>query len=143
MLAQVSLSREQKLQSMQERFSREDPGAGMSIMMLLMTAALIFGVIWLLHRLQQRRREHRDCSAHTLYRRVLRQLDLPMLDRWRLWRLARVIGLEHPSAMLISPKVYDAACHRYCKTSGTLGSRTAAAAPLAAIRQRLFIPSDE
>ena len=63
---------------MQERFSREDPGAGLSIMMMLMVAAMIFGVIWLVHRLQQRSRENHDCSPSRLYRRVLLQLKLPI-----------------------------------------------------------------
>ena len=73
-----------------------------------------------------------------LYLRVQRQLGLSLSDRWRLWRLARAIGIEHPTALLISVSMYDDAVRRYCAGQGWFRSRAPRVSHFTAIRKRLF-----
>ena len=70
----------------------------------------------------------------SLYLRLQSKLGLPMLDRWRLWRVACTLNIEHPTALLISEKLYDEAVQRYRRSPGRVGT----AAQLASIRARLF-----
>lgn len=107
-------------------------------MLILAILGCLLASLFLLTRWQQRRGQSPGLQPLVLYRRVLRKLGLPLADRWRLWWLARVLRVSHPTALLISAPLYDEAVQRYCASTGWLGHRQRAAPRLVAIRRRLF-----
>ena len=138
MLAEQAVLRRQVLDAWHEQFAKPDPTMPrqMLVVAVLMTMAIL--LVWLLDRWQRRRAQPARQQPVLLYFRVLRTLRLPWIDRWRLWKLAQVLRVDHPAALLISPALYDEAVRRFCATTGLIGARAHAAPALATIRERLF-----
>ncbi len=132
------LYRKQMFDAMHERFVEGEPDIHEGILTAVLILIFLFGGIWLLYRWQQRR--HRPASSQPMafYRRMLGKLGLSLVDRWWLRRLASFSGIEHPTAMLISSRLYDATVERFCAGQGVFLSRAGSAASLAAIRRKLF-----
>ena len=137
-LAQSVPSRREQLQPVSGLFDQDASGAVNSLLTVFSLLAALVGILWLLHRLQQRRLKPAAPKPMALYRRTLRKLRLPIADRWRLRRLAHAVRIEQPTALLIAAPLYDAAVKRYCAGSGLLASLAGAAPAFAAIRRRLF-----
>ncbi|MBI4579830.1 MAG: hypothetical protein HY718_09020 [Planctomycetes bacterium] len=131
-LAQTGSWREERLQAMHRQFRDSDPQVYMRLVVAVLSIVAIFGIIRLLAWMQRRRLGAVKPQPLSLYMRVQAQLKLPLLDRWRLWRMAKALRIEHPTAMLISPVLYDEAVQRYGQ--GRAGTQ----ARLANIRLRLF-----
>lgn len=102
------------------------------IMIVLGLLACAVALTWLFERLQHRRAIGEQPRPLSLFRSVMHRAGLPLGDRWRLWRLARAVNLEHPVVLLISPLLFDRAVEQY---TGETGGGSAAFAP---IRRRLF-----
>jgi hypothetical protein len=130
--------RKQVFDAMQERFVSGEPNASRGILTTVVALGLLFGAVLLLYRWQRRRRRPSPAQPMSLYRRVLGKLGLSMVDRWWLWRLARFSRTEHPTAMLISSRLYDTAVGRFCASQGLFLSRAGSAVSFRAIRQKLF-----
>lgn len=94
-------------ESVQHRFLFGEP----ELIRGLLTAALAMGLVLLVigmsYRWQKRRQQPAPTQPMALFRRVLSKMGLTVIERWLLWRLARNSGLEHPTALLISTRLYD------------------------------------
>jgi hypothetical protein len=132
------INRERTLDAMHERFVTGEPELWQGVVTACVVLGMLLGSVWLMYRWQHRRRHPASTQPMSFYRRILGKLGLSMLDRWFLWRLARFTGLEHPTAMLISPRMYDSAVQRYCASRGPMFSRAGSAGSFAAIRRKLF-----
>lgn len=136
-LAQVADARSDRLRFMQEHFKEPDPQAPVSMLVAILAVLAVFVVMKLLQRLQNRRQDEASVRPMALYLRVQSRMGLPLIDRWRLWRLAKATDVANPTALLISASLFDQAVQKY--TGGRPGSSRGA--PLTAIRHRLFGPS--
>lgn len=135
----ASLERHDRLRSVQDRFAESDPHVFQKVMMVVALVSAILALIWLMGRVQRRRiQQIVTPQPFGLFFRVQAKLALPWLDRWRLWRLARVLRTREPTALLISPVLFDEAVKLYCEGHSLLGRRLGKAACYAVIRQRLF-----
>ena len=123
--------REQRLRSMHEHFSTPDPLIYLRLGIGLFAVVAIFVVVKLLACLQRRRYEAAQAQPYALLVRVQAALGLPLLDRWRLWWVARALNLPNPTALLISSAFFDRAVEKY-KPSRRRRVH------LAAIRDRVF-----
>ncbi len=102
------------------------------IMVVLGLLVCAVALTWLCERLQHRRATGQQPRPLSLFRSVMGRLRLPLGDRWRLWRLARAVNLDHPVTLLVSPVLFDRAVEQY---AGDVAGQAAAFAP---IRRRLF-----
>lgn len=132
------IDRAHYLRSMHQHFSTTRANLWHEILLGLALVMGLLVIAWVAWRWQLWRGEQDEMSPAALFRYTLARLRLPPGDAWRLWRLAKTVKLPHPTAMLISPELYDEAVSRYCAGSGLLGSRKYAAPQFAAIRERLF-----
>jgi hypothetical protein len=121
----------QRLQSMRGHFKDPDPQAPLSILVAVLAIFAIFLIMRILYRMQNRRLDAAKAQPMALYWRVQARMGIPLLDRWRLWRLAKAAGLHNPTALLISPVLFDRAAETYPVGSGQ-------SVQLANIRKRLF-----
>lgn len=137
LLAQA-IDRDDYLRSMKHRFSVPNPHVWHEILLAVGILAGLVGMLWIVWRWQRWRSGHGEMGPVDLYRHVLTRLDLPVGDLWRLWRLARVVRLPHPTAVLINATLFDEAVAQYCAGHGWLGPRSRAATQFATIRKRLF-----
>lgn len=133
-LAQVTSARNERLQGMQSRFNEPDPQVYAQILVAVGAIVAIFIIIRLLDYAQKRRASAVKAQPMSLYLRVQAQLGLTWWDRWCLWHLARSAGVANPTALLISPVLFDRATQRYLSSGRHAGS----ASTLASIRSRLF-----
>lgn len=138
LLAQTAAERAGRLRSLQDRFAEPAPGVGSRILLffLLLLAAVI--VVWLAAYFQRRRVQGIRPQPMALFVRVQRRLGLPFWSRWRMKRLAQIVGIDQPTALLISPGLFDQAVEQYCAGRGLLGSRTGTAVEFARIREQIF-----
>jgi hypothetical protein len=125
-------------QSVHDRFVSGEPQMYQGILAFLLLIALAVGSAWLLYRWQKRGLRPTPSQPMSLYRRVTRKLGMPIIDRWLLWRLAKSSGIEHPTALLVSSRMYDGAVEQYCAGTGLFFARAGKAASFASIRRRLF-----
>ncbi len=114
LLAQVSPRQRDAFESMRTRFDQTDPELYWKIPFV--AALLIIGLLLvaLLGYLERRRqRQENKPQPMRLYLWCLAKLHVPWADMLRLWRVARALRLRHPTALLISPRLYDAAVAKY------------------------------
>jgi hypothetical protein len=135
------ISRRQALDAMHERFVTGEPDPWQGVFTACVVLGMLIGSVWLMYRWQHRRQHPASTQPISFYRKMLGKLGLSMLDRCLLRRLARFMGMEHPTAILISSRMYDSAVQRYCASRGPLLSRAGSAGSFAAIRRKLF-PAD-
>jgi hypothetical protein len=119
LLAQTA--RRDSLIHAQEYFTRENPVILKQIATVVMVVGVVILLVWVLAKWQSRPRG--GCSPMRLYLRMQGRLGLPWSYRWRLWRLARLLKLEHPTAVLISPVLFDEAVARYRQEAGPATGR--------------------
>jgi hypothetical protein len=135
MLAQTS-SQGRGLDAAHEWFGRSDPTVLKQIVAVLGLIALGILIAWLVSQLQLHLKAPRTRSRPMrLFLRMQSRLGLPMLDRWRLWRLARTMDLRHPTALLISSALFDEAVTKYRSSPAR---RRVSAASFTVLRSRLF-----
>jgi hypothetical protein len=137
-LAQESYSRVEYLRSLHNRFSESEPDVGWKIVALVVIFLAAVFCFAMLNRLQKRQVDPNVEKPGRLFRRAMKHLKLRRRDRWRLWRVAGALRLEHPAALLLSPNYYDGAIRDYCAGSSLLGNRHAARRALTELRQRIF-----
>lgn len=125
-------------ESMHRRFLQGEPDMMEGIVTAVLSIGLLALVTWLLYRWQSRRQQPPPIQPMSLFKRVLSRLDLSVPERWLLRRLARASGIPHPTALLISARLYDSAVERYCAAGEMAFARAGKAATFAAIRRRLF-----
>ncbi len=138
-LAQALSPRAEHFKRIQEQFARNDPyvsSRNIAIVLLLLVFAVV--LMWLFTRLQRAGKRQATSHPLNLYRRILRRLDLPLKARWRLWRLARALNLEHPTALLICEKLYDEAVRKYGAMKKRASDRAAPDPAYQSIRIALF-----
>jgi len=136
--AGLPLADEQWYESVHRRFLLGEPELVRGVLTAALAIGLALIVMGILHRWQKRREQPAPAQPMALYRRVLSKMGLTVIERWLLWRLARNCRLEHPTAILISSRLYDGAVERYCAGSGLFFARAGKAATFAAIRRRVF-----
>ncbi len=140
LLAQMErpFTKEEWFESVHRRFLHGEPELLRNIFLAVLTVCLVLAIPLLLHRWQRRRQQPTPAQPMALYRRVLGKMGLTIIERWLLWRLARHSRMEHPTALLISSRLYDAAVDHYCAGGGLFVTRAGKAASYAAIRRRIF-----
>ncbi|GMU21438.1 MAG: hypothetical protein AMXMBFR13_15310 [Phycisphaerae bacterium] len=138
LLGQADAPRTEALRSMQQRFSVPVPDIWFQILLGLVILGGLLGLVWTMGLLQRRRSEPAQLQPAALYRRAVRCLNLPLTDAWRLWRLARITRMPHPTSILLSPVLFDTAVQNYCATRGWLRSRAGAEPHFAILRRKLF-----
>lgn len=140
LLAQVErpITKDDWYQSIHHRFLFGEPDAYKGIFTSLLVIALIIGLSYILYRWQKRRQQPAPAQPMGLYRRVLAKLGLSFFERWLLRRLAKAYAIEHPTALLISARLYDRAVEQYCARAGFLLAHIGKATTFAMIRRRLF-----
>jgi hypothetical protein len=131
-------TKEEWYQSAHERFVSGEPEMMKGILTSVMVIVLIVGSAWLLYRWQRRGQRPTPAQPMALYRRVVNKLGFSLVDRWLLWRLARDCAIDHPTALLLSARLYDGAVERYCAGNGLFFARAGKAITFASIRRRLF-----
>lgn len=132
------IDREQWYESAHRRFVFGEPELIEGVITAVLAISLLLLVAWLLYHWQRRRQNPAPAQPLSLYRRVLGKLGLSLPERWLLRRLAKASGIEHPTALLISARLYDRAVQRYCAGSDLFFARAGKAATFAMIRRRLF-----
>ena len=132
------INRSYYLRSLHQHFSPPNPNLWIEILPGAVLIASLLVAAWLAWRWQRWRGEQGEMSPAALYRYTLARLHLSAGDVWWLWRLAKTVRIPHPTALLISPELYDEAVKRFCESSGLLGSRKRAESQFTAIRARLF-----
>ncbi|NLX14015.1 MAG: hypothetical protein GXY44_10235 [Phycisphaerales bacterium] len=125
-----------RIRSISERFSEPEPETGAKIAAFLVCLICVFLLFGLIYRIQQRKSNPKKARPLGLFLRMQSGLNLPLLDRWHLWRLARTANILQPAALLISETLFDKAVTAYCGT--TESSSGPAAVRYQRIRQRLF-----
>lgn len=133
LLAQVTDPRAARLRGLQERFQEPNPGALRNMLVSVLAIAAIFVLAKLLASLQKRHTDGARSQPYRLFRRMQAQLGLGYLERWRLWRVARSLEIEHPTALLISAGYFDHAVGQYLVKASPGEHKQ-----LSTIRQRLF-----
>jgi hypothetical protein len=145
-LAQLNTSRAERLRSMGESFSKDDPGGGLGILIrilcMLICLACIFGLVYMISRIQRRRANPHQARPFAVFWRMQAGLGLGILDRLRLWRLARHINLDQPTALLISEQLFDQAVATYSRKPSRFASQGGIATSFAAVRHQLFGSSE-
>ena len=137
-LAQESFSRVEYLRSLERRFSQSEPDIGVKILVIVAVFVGTVLLFALLNRLQKRKSDPNIERPFRLFLKTMKCLRIPWRDRWRLWRVARALRLEHPTALLISPQAYDAALRDLARKPGLFGARPATRQALADLRLRIF-----
>jgi hypothetical protein len=135
LLAQTA--RRESLTHAQEWFTRDNPLIIKQIAGVFIVVGMVILLVWLLTKWQSRL-QARGCNPMRLYLKMQARLGLSWSDRWRLWRLARRLKLEHPTAVLISAPLFDEAVSRYRQEGGRAANNSATVKALAAVRARLF-----
>lgn len=120
----------------QKWFSRSDPTIIYQILGVIVLLVAILVIAWAAGRFQEWRVEPARRQPMALYMRLMRKLQIPLTDRWRMCQLAITLGLKHPAALLISREHFDAAIEQY-RTRRPLASMAA----FQTVRTRLF-PSE-
>jgi hypothetical protein len=119
----------------QQRFVHNDSETGHQILLFALMVVCIIALMWMIARIQQARSRPARAQPMNLYLRLQRRLHLPLWTRFRLWRLARQLNIEHPAALLISEQLFDEAVERY-RISGRASTSTQTA--FAGVRAQLF-----
>src|SRR6476659_3582968 len=103
----LDVARRTQLQNTQRWFSRSDPTIFITVISLigLICLGLLIAAVW--QRIQDWGLEPARRQPMRLFCRLMRQLGIGWLDRWRLWRMARGLKLPHPAAVLISELYFD------------------------------------
>ena len=127
-----------RIRYISDRFSHAEPETGIKLVGFLVCLVCLFLLFGLIYRIQQRKLRPKKSRPMGLFLRMQAGLDLPLLDRWHLWRLARAADVVQPAALLISETLFDEAVAVYQRTSG--GASSPAAVRYQRIRQRLFDP---
>src|SRR6188474_1060591 len=94
-LAAINVANRPSLKFTHEWFSRSDPTIFISVVSLLGLIALALLIASLWQRIQDWQLEPAQRQPMALFRRLQRQLKVPLLERWRLWLLARRLNLPH------------------------------------------------
>jgi hypothetical protein len=127
--------RAERLRSMHQHFKEPSGDVYLNISIAVLAILAIFVIMKLLDYVQKRRQSTNiKAQPMALYWRIQSKMGLSFLDRWQLWRLASSSAVPNPTALLISPVLFDRAVASYC---GGLGN-SSPPARLAAIRKRLF-----
>jgi len=132
------LKRGEHFKYMRNHLNQPRPDLAWNIFLVAVFLGCVIGIVWLLSRWQQASPRATRLHPMALYRRVAAKLGLSVVDRWWLWRLARVVGVDHPTALLISVRQYDQSVRQYHASRGWLGRRAGAGEHFASIRSRLF-----
>ena len=130
MLPLAELLMRRNLSHAQRWFSRSDPTILHQIALVLMLLGLGLFAGWVFLQVQRRRAAPVQDNPAALFSHMQRKLGLSMLERWQLWRLAKGVKLRHPTALLISPPLFDEAVQKYAGKAG--------AGELGRIRAKLF-----
>lgn len=77
------------------------------VFLVAVALAALFGLLWVLGVFQTRGRDPVARQSKRLFRWTLGQLGLSVGDRVLLRMVARASGLQHPSAMLLSPELLE------------------------------------
>ncbi len=142
LLAQI-VSRKEYLDSMQNRFSQPETDLGGKLLALVVLLVATFLIFALINRIQKRKVDPNVEKPYPLFFKAMRRMKLSWSDRWRLWRMAGSLELEHPTALLISRSYFETAIQEFCGRESLLGSRESARRPLTALRDRLFTSPGE
>ena len=138
-LARTTSSRTDVLRQMRAQFGESDPELWWKIPFVLSLLVVALLLVWLLAHLERRRVQQRvRPQPMKLYLGSLIKLKIPWGDIFRLWQLARAVGLEHPTVLLISATKYDEAVTRYCADGHGQMSRAGVHGQFMAIRDVLF-----
>ncbi len=139
LLAQASPRQRAAIESMRSHFEESDPELYWKIPVVAFLLLVAISLVVLLGYLELRRqRRENKPQPIRLYLWCLAKLQVPWPDILRLYRLARALRLSHPTALLISPRLYDAAVTKYW--AGHWRGKRGGEPPLQfrAIRERLF-----
>ncbi len=136
LLGQAIHDRYDRIRYMSERFSEPEPAAPIKFVAFLVCLVCVFLLIGMIYRIQRRKTQPKTARPMGLFLRMQASLNLPLLDRWHLWRLARGTNIVQPAALLISETLFDETVAAYCRTAGS--SSGPAPARYQRIRQRLF-----
>lgn len=115
-LADAGLDKTRMFQEMHLRFVKPEAGISWKVPLVLglLLVALILAMV--LARMERRRvLTYHKPKPMRLYLRCLRGLQIGWWDIWHMWRLARRLQVDHPTALLISAPLYDNAVERYCQ----------------------------
>jgi hypothetical protein len=143
LLAQHVAPRTERIRGIHTRFADADPNATWHVTLVIIMLVALILLVWMVYRIQRRRGESKEQSPMGLFWKVLARLGLPMWDRIRLWHVAHVLQIRHPTALLISAGQFDEAARRYLRGPGMIRMRTGAAQQFAAVREELFGQSAE
>lgn len=130
-----------RIRYISERFSEAEPATGIKFVAFLVCLVCLFLLFGVIYRIQQRKSHPKKARPMGLFLRMQSGLDLPLLDRWHLWRLARAANIVQPAAMLISETLFDEAVAAYCRAIGPAAGP--AVVRYQRIRRRLFDKSGE
>ena len=134
MLAQADDARN-PLHWVHDWFTRSDPTIFVAMISVtgVIGTALLLALSW--QRIQDWRLEPARRQPMRLFRRLMHQLGLRWMDRWRLWAMAWKLELAHPAALLISDVLFDQCLERF-RTQGRPNAHHLAR--IRAIRSQLF-----
>ncbi len=136
LLSQTIQNRYDRIRFMSERFSEAEPAAPVKFVAFIVCLVCVFLLIGMIYRIQRRKTQPKTARPMGLFLRMQAALNLPLLDRWHLWRLARATNIVQPAALLISETLFDEAVAAYRRKTGL--SSGPGPACYERIRRRLF-----
>jgi hypothetical protein len=128
----VELTQEERARAVHQLF-QDNPGAGGTLVKVLMVFAAIPLALLILYYLQQRARGERSRQPVRLLWQLGRAASLGWWDRLLLIRMTRQARVKDPAVVLLSANCFDRAAAVWLRDGGGEG-----AARLQRIRRRLF-----
>jgi hypothetical protein len=111
------------IDGVRERFT--EGGSYTELMLALVVIAAFFVLSAVIQRVQQRGWRHRaNADPYGLFRKTIRHLRLPVIERDVLMRMSRDLNLHDPTTLLLSPRLFrDRSAEWLTGNSGDLGDR--------------------
>ena len=135
----LAIGQSDRLDALREYFVKGDPSSVWPALPWLgAVAAMLLALLWIAHiRWDHPRRATRP-HPHRLFRRLLRELGLPLSDRLLLRRIARHAQLDNPALLLLSPQLMARYTHRWAHLIVSDGLKRTGVSRADAICRHLF-----
>ncbi len=123
-----------RIHGIRDRFSTG--GSTQGFILVLLAMAGLFVLLYALARMLRRLRRRQTDNPRKLFHEVIRHLPLTIPQRELLRRIARDLGLEHPTVILLSPQIFHTHANQWM--AATRNANATTRERLTALAQTLY-----